>query len=127
MRVVVTDYDLPRDGRLEATLEAAGLTVEVHACRTEADVAQVVANADALIVQWAPITPAVLDAAPRGRIVSRRGIGYDMIDAPAATARGVAVANTPEYCIEEVAVHSVALALNCLRGIGALDAAVRAG
>ncbi len=68
---------------------------------------------------------AVLDAAPRCRFVSRLGIGYDMIDVAAATERGVAVANTPDYCVDEVVAHTLAMALWLLRGLGRFDAAVR--
>ena len=81
--------------------------------------------ADALVVQWAPVSAAVLDAAPRCRFVGRLGIGYDMIDVAAATERGVAVANTPDYCVDEVVAHTLAMALWLLRGLGRFDAAVR--
>ena len=124
--VLITDSTLG-EGVEEEVLEQAGHTVVRGACRTEADVAAAASAADALIVQWAPVTGAVLDAAPRVRFVSRLGIGYDMIDVAAATMRGVAVANTRDYCVEEVAAHTVGMALALLRGLPALDAAVRAG
>src|SRR6202007_1722254 len=82
-------------------------------------------RADAPIVQWAPVSAAVLDAAPACRVISRLGIGIDMVDVRAATERGVAVANTPDYCVEEVAAHTLAMALWLLRGLGRFDAAVR--
>ena len=63
-------------------------------------------------MQWAPISARVLDALPGVRMISRLGIGYDMVDLEAATERGVAVANTPDYCIEEVACHTLALVLD---------------
>jgi D-3-phosphoglycerate dehydrogenase len=78
-------------------------------------------------VQWAPVTEAVFRAAPSLRIVSRLGIGYDMIDVAAATARGVAVANTPDYCVQEVVAHTVGMALSLLRGLTKLDRSVRTG
>ena len=61
------------------------------------------------------------------RFISRLGIGYDMIDVEAATARDVAVANTPDYCIDEVVCHTLALILDRLRSISTLDRAVREG
>src|SRR5262249_44937653 len=94
---------------------------------TEDDVIGAGAGADALIVQWAPITARVLDALPQVRLISRLGIGYDMIDVDAASARGVAVANTPDYCVEEVTAHAVAMLLALARGVVALDRAVREG
>jgi D-3-phosphoglycerate dehydrogenase / 2-oxoglutarate reductase len=125
--VVITDSDLPSAGVEEALLEAAGIDVERAACRTSAEVAAAGAEADALIVQWAPIDGEALAGMPRLRFISRLGIGYDMIDLDAATARGVAVANTPDYCIDEVVAHTLALVLACTRGIVAADRQVRAG
>ena len=124
MIVVITDSDLG-EGVEEEVL--AGHRVVRAGCRTEADVVAAIGEADALIVQWAPITAAAFAAAPRLRIVSRLGIGFDMIDVAAATANGVAVANTPDYCVEEVAAHTVAMALTLLRGLPDLDRSLRGG
>ena len=85
------------------------------------------AEADALIVQWAPVDAAALARMPHLRFISRLGIGYDMIDVDAASARGVAVANTPDYCVEEVVAHTLALVLAGVRGVVAADRQVRAG
>lgn len=125
--VVITDSDLPATGADEAVLREAGLRVRRADCRTEDDVVRAASDADALIVQWAPITDAVLDHLPACRFVSRLGIGYDMIDADAAAARGVAVANTPGYCVEEVMAHTMAMVLALARGVTTLDRSVRAG
>jgi D-3-phosphoglycerate dehydrogenase len=125
--VVITDSDIPDDGVMEATLSSAGFTVRHAACRTADDVTRAGEQAKALIVQWAPITAHVLDALGSCRFISRLGIGYDMIDVDAATRCNVAVANTPEYCVEEVAIHTVALAVTGTRRLLELDLAVRAG
>ena len=126
-RVVITDSDLPSAGVEESLLEAAGIEVERADCRSSADVAAAGAGADALIVQWAPVDDAALARMPRLRFISRLGIGYDMIDVEAAAARGVAVANTPDYCVDEVVAHALALVLACTRGIVAADRQVRDG
>ena len=125
--MVITDSDLPSAGVEEALLEAAGIDVERASCRTSADVAAAGSEADALIVQWAPVDEAALARMPRLRFISRLGIGYDMIDIDAASARGVAVANTPDYCVEEVVAHTLALVLACVRGVVVADRQVRAG
>lgn len=125
--VCITDSDLPSGGAEELLLGDAGLEARRCSCATEDDVVEQCAGADALIVQWAPVSARVLNALPGVRMISRLGIGYDMIDVDAATARGVAVANTPDYCIEEVACHTLALVLDQARGVVALDRAVRAG
>jgi D-3-phosphoglycerate dehydrogenase len=125
--VVITDIDIPSGGAEQRLLEEAGLAVRLVGSRDAEAIVVAAADADALLVQWAPITAAVLAGLPRLRVISRLGIGYDMVDVEAATARGVAVCNTPDYCIEEVALHTLALALACARGIVPLDVAVRAG
>jgi D-3-phosphoglycerate dehydrogenase len=126
--VAITDSDLASTADEDVLREAGITAVRLHAT-TEDDVIAALSQipADALIVQWAPITTAVLDAAPRCRFVSRLGIGIDMIDVAAATRRGVAVANTPDYCVDEVAAHTLAMALWLVRGLGRFDAAVRGG
>src|ERR1700756_5689479 len=100
--IVITDSNLSSDDD-EQVLRHAGFTTMRLQATTESEVVAGLseAGADALIVQWAPVSAAVLDAAPRVRFISRLGIGYDMIDVAAATERGVAVANTPDYCVDE--------------------------
>jgi phosphoglycerate dehydrogenase-like enzyme len=124
--VVITDSDLPGD-EAERILGAAGLRVRRASCRTAEEVADAARDATALLVQWAPVTAPVLDRLDRLRFVSRLGIGHDMIDVAAATARGVAVANTPDYCVEEVAAHTIAMVMTLARRLPVLDRAVRDG
>lgn len=124
--VLITDCDLP-GAAAEQTLAAAGHAAVRAASTAADDIIEAGKDATALIVQWAPITADVLDALPHVRFISRLGIGYDMIDVDAATARGIAVANTPNYCIEEVASHTVAMIMALSRGLLDYDRAVRAG
>jgi len=63
----------------------------------------------------------------RCRGIIRAGIGYDTVDVAAATAAGILVANVPNYCVEEVADHALALLLACQRNLGRQDRAIRAG
>src|SRR5262249_7015704 len=124
--VAITDSDLASTED-ERVLREAGLTAVRLQATTEDGLIAALAQvpADALIVQWAPVTAEVLDAAPGCRFISRLGIGIDMIDVEAATRRGVAVANTPDYCVDEVVAHTLAMALWLVRGLGRVDAAGR--
>ncbi len=61
------------------------------------------------------------------KAVVRYGIGYDNVDAAAATELGMVVAIVREYCIEEVAEHAVASALTLARGLHFWDRTIRAG
>jgi len=74
-----------------------------------------------------PVTSEVLDACPDLEIVARAGVGIDNIDVHAAAEHGVVVTNVPDYCTDEVATHTVALALACTRSLGQYDRDVRAG
>jgi D-3-phosphoglycerate dehydrogenase len=91
------------------------------------EVDSLVADADAIICDATPITPRLLDHAPKVQVISEYGIGYDNIDVAAASQRGIWVANVPGFCVEEVADHTLALVLAAGRRILALDRSVRAG
>jgi D-3-phosphoglycerate dehydrogenase len=84
-------------------------------------------DAHALLVQYVPITAQVMDALPSVRVLGRYGVSVDTIDLPAAAARGIRVVNVPDYCIDEVADHTIALILSLSRGIVRLDRSVHAG
>jgi D-3-phosphoglycerate dehydrogenase len=68
-----------------------------------------------------------LDSLRRCRVIVRYGVGVDNIDVVAAAARRIVVANVPDYCIEEVATHALAMILTLNRDLPALDRSVREG
>lgn len=85
-------------------------------------------DADALVVRSATrVTAALLEHAPRLRVVGRAGVGVDNIDLDAATRRGVLVMNTPGGNAVSVAEHTLALLLALARSVPQLNAAVHAG
>ena len=84
-------------------------------------------TADGVLVQYASITGEVMDANPSWRVIGRYGVGVDTIDIDAATERGIAVVNVPDYCEEEVSTHAAALILAATRRITDADALVRQG
>src|SRR6266436_2599870 len=84
-------------------------------------------DADALVVSSARVTRAVISALEGLKVVVRTGVGYDVIDVPAATELGVVVVNIPDLWIREVANHALALLLAWNRKIVTLDKEVRSG
>ena len=92
-----------------------------------AELPREMAVAEALLVGLNRVTPAVLDAAPRVRVVARPGVGVDNIDVAAATERGIVVCNTPGSNADSVADHTLAMVLALLRNLIAIDARTRAG
>jgi D-3-phosphoglycerate dehydrogenase len=125
--VVITDCDHGTIAPEEAVLRAAGVEYRLHQVKTEDDIVAVARDADAIILQYAPITGRVLDGIPRCRVAVRYGVGVDTVDLQAATERGVVVANVPDYCMEEVSDHALAMGLALWRGIALYDRAIRGG
>ena len=91
------------------------------------EVIQRARDADGLIVSSSPVTRRVMEALEGLKVVMRTGVGYDVIDVPAATDLGVVVINVPDIWIREVANHALALLLAWNRKIVTLDREVRAG
>jgi D-3-phosphoglycerate dehydrogenase len=125
--VVITDCDHGTIVPEEAVLRAAGVEYRLHQAKTEDDVVAAARDADAVILQYAPITGRVLDGLPRCRVAVRYGVGVDTVDLTAATDRGVVVANVPDYCMEEVSDHALAMGLALWRGVVLYDRAIRGG
>ena len=84
-------------------------------------------DADALVVSFSPVTRGFMSAAEGLKAVVRTGVGYDVIDVPAATELGVIVVNIPDIWVREVANHALALLLAWNRKLIDLDRQVRAG
>ena len=101
--VVVTDYTFPDVASEERAAREAGAAFAAHQCKTGADVAEAVAGADVVAVQFAPFGEKAAKAVAPGATVIRYGVGYDNIDLAAAKAAGLKVGYVPDYCADEVA------------------------
>jgi D-3-phosphoglycerate dehydrogenase len=88
---------------------------------------RVATDADALLVTYAKITAEMIQTLARCRIISRFGIGVDNVDVAAATSAGILVTKVPDYCIDEVSDHALALLLSLARKIPFANAQVHAG
>jgi len=115
------------DFRHEQTeLDVIGARLRTLNVTTEEEVANACQDADALLVTYARIGRTALAGMPKLKIVVRTGVGYDSLDVAAATERQVMVANVPDYCVSDLAEHTMALLLAWWRRIVELDAQVRA-
>jgi D-3-phosphoglycerate dehydrogenase len=123
--VVVTDYGFPDVAPERLVAESAGAEFEAFQCKTEQQMIAAAKNADAVLVQFAPMTRAVIDALTRCKVIVRYGVGFDNIDLEAARERGIVVCNVPNYCIDEVADHTFALAMCLTRQLASIDAEIR--
>lgn len=85
---------------------------------TATEIVQIARHSVAILAGSGPkFTSQILAQLPDCRAIVRYGVGTETIDLPAATDLGILVANVPEYCVEEVATHTIALILACVRKI----------
>jgi D-3-phosphoglycerate dehydrogenase len=118
----------PRDWSVERDLlDAAGAALTTSVCASEEEAAAALSDADAGLVHTSPITEVVLDAASKCRALILGGVGHEHVDLELAAERGIAVANVPDYCVEEVSDHALALLLALARGLIPLNASSRRG
>jgi len=99
---------------------------EVHP-QNDDELIGAIADADAILKQNCELGPTIIAALARCRVIVTYGVGVDTIDVDAATARGILVCNVPDYCIEEVATHTLALLLTFERKIPQMMARLRGG
>ncbi|MFC1517172.1 phosphoglycerate dehydrogenase [Candidatus Margulisiibacteriota bacterium] len=113
--VLVSDK-LSKDGI--KILEDAGIKVDVKTGLPEDEIVKIVGNYDAMIVRsQTKVTPKIIAAAKKMKIIGRAGVGVDNIDLPAATSKGIIVVNSPEGNTIAAAEHTVAMLLSMSRNI----------
>jgi D-3-phosphoglycerate dehydrogenase len=124
--VAVTDHAFD-----DLSVEREGLAdiADVRELPAERDRAlRDLATADAVINRIRPFDEAMVAALPADcRVVARLGIGVDDIAVDAAAERGIPVVNVPDYCLEEVATHAMAMILALARRLKPYDAAMADG
>ncbi|WP_444685285.1 C-terminal binding protein [Alkalicoccus luteus] len=125
--IAVTDYDYTTFEPEQSVIDGQNIKLELHQCKTEAEVIEACQHADALLNQYAPITRNVLEQLPNVKVVARYGIGVNTIDVEAATDRNVLVCNVTDYCLDEVADHTMAFVLEHARKLVTLRDSVRKG
>src|SRR6185503_2739588 len=115
--VVVTDWTFPDLSVEESILKPAGLQLVARPCRTETELIALCGSADAVITQFARLNAPVIHAMTRARVIVRYGVGVDNVDLEAARERGIPVCNIPDYCVDEVADHTLAFILATTRQV----------
>jgi D-3-phosphoglycerate dehydrogenase len=127
MQVAITDFTFPTLEIEEAILKPLGCGIVSGQCKTPETLIPLVRDADAVITQFAPVKADVIAAMRKARVIVRYGIGVDNVDLEAARQRGIPVCNVPDYCIDEVADHTLAFILGVTRQVVANTNHIRAG
>jgi len=126
-KVAVADSVFPNLDPAKEVLAKIGAELQLASGPTPDAIMKIAADADAVLVTYAKITGDMIAKMPKVRIISRFGIGVDNVDIPAATAAGIVVTKVPDYCIDEVSDHTMALLLAVVRKIPFINAKVHAG
>ncbi len=125
--IVVTDWTFPDLGIEEQAAAHAGVRLVGRQCRSSEELVSLCAEADAVITQFAKLDASVMAHLPKARAIVRYGIGVDNVDLEAARSRDIPVCNVPDYCIDEVADHTLAFILGLTRQVVANATHLRDG
>lgn len=116
-KVYISDYDYEDNAIEKSVLEPIGAEVIGLRCRTGEGLAEQAADADAILQQYAKIPRATIEKLAKCKAICRYGIGVDIVDVKAAYEHGMVVTNVPDYCLDEVADHSITMGLTLLRRV----------
>ena len=118
MKIAITDYSFPSLDIEESILRPLGHEIaSLKERKSASELTKLVADADAVITQFAPVDAHVIASMQQAKVIVRYGIGYDNVDVKAARERGIPVCNIPDYCIDEVADHTLAFILGTTRQV----------
>ncbi len=125
--VGVSDSVFPDLEPARKVLARIGADLQLAREATPDAILAVARDADALLVTYAKITADMIRQMKRCRIISRFGIGVDNVDLAVATEMGIVVTKVPDYCLDEVSDHAMALLLSLVRKVAFANARVQAG
>lgn len=126
-KVVVTDDRYGNYKEENEVLKEIGVEVEVHNLQDSGKAESVLEDADAVLVNLFPLTKDVIEKMDTCKVISRYGVGYDNVDVETATEKGIWVARVPDYSLEDVSDHALALLLGSIRKIAYKDRMIRSG
>jgi D-3-phosphoglycerate dehydrogenase len=125
--VAVTDSVFPNLDPASEVLAKIGAELRLAKEPTPESILGVARDADAVLATFAKVPADVISQLTRCRVISRFGIGVDNVDIPAATAAGIVVTRVPDYCLDEVSDHAMALLLALVRKIPSSNARTQSG
>jgi D-3-phosphoglycerate dehydrogenase len=125
--VAITDHVFPSLEPEQRVLAPLGADLRPAQSKSEEEIIALTQEADAVLNCYAKMTSRVIEALKRCRIIARYGIGVDNVDLAAASKAKILVTNVPDYCVDEVSDHALALFLALARQITTADGKVKAG
>jgi D-3-phosphoglycerate dehydrogenase / 2-oxoglutarate reductase len=125
--IAVTDSPFPSLDPAKAALARIDPELRLAKSASAEDILAVARDADAILVTYAKLSGNLLRQLTRCKAIGRFGLGVDNIDITAALERGITVTYVPDYCMQEVSDHAMALLLALARKILLSNALVQAG
>jgi D-3-phosphoglycerate dehydrogenase len=125
--VAVADSPFPSLDPVEKVLRPLGARLNLSASGAASDILAVARDADALLVCYAKLPGDLIRELTRCKVIGRTGLGVDNIDLAAARERKIAVTYVPDYCMDEVSDHAMALLLALARKVPFANALVQGG
>ncbi|OGP76891.1 MAG: hydroxyacid dehydrogenase [Deltaproteobacteria bacterium RBG_16_49_23] len=126
-QVVITDCDHGSIEEEKEEMGRIGAELVLAQVREEEELIRACKEADGLLNQYALLTRRVFEHLPKCKVAARFGVGVDSIDLKTATDLGIIVANVPDYCIDEVSDHAIALILSLTRKTAFFNEKVKSG
>ena len=124
-KVLITDHVWPSTDPERQVLEAGGGSLVVAPDGDERTLIELATDVDAIMTCFAHVTENVVRAAEKCVVIGRFGVGVDNISVSTATELGIAVTYVPDYCVDEVSDHVMALLHTWNRKIALFDRSVK--
>ncbi len=125
--IAIADSPFPNLNPANEILSELGAKLVMADEPTLEGILKVASQADALIVTYGKITADVIAGLEKCKVIGRFGLGVDNIDVEAATNAGIAVVYVPDYCVDEVSDHAMALLLDLARKVSFSNRLVQSG
>jgi D-3-phosphoglycerate dehydrogenase len=125
--IAVTDSPFPSLDPAKAALARVDPELRMAKSASAEDILAAARDADAILVTYARLPGELLRQLTRCKAIGRFGLGVDNIDIPAAAALGISVTYVPDYCMQEVSDHAMALLLATARKVPLSNKLVQSG
>jgi D-3-phosphoglycerate dehydrogenase / 2-oxoglutarate reductase len=125
--IAITDSVFPSLDPAYAALSRLEPEILIAKSPAADDVLAVARDADAILVTYAKLPGELLRELRHCKVIGRFGLGVDNIDVAAAAGRGITVTYVPDYCMQEVSDHAMALVLALARKVTLSNSLVQSG
>lgn len=127
MKVMITDYQYEHVECEKKLIEGAGYELIERRSSTKEEIIGLGNNAEALVTQYCDIDSEIIGFLKNCKLIIKYGIGINNIDLQAASKKGIYVCNVPDYAIDEVSNHTIALLFALNRKLRIFSSALKAG